>query len=108
MSNSYMTVKQLSEYLTIQSSTLYSWVAQGKIPHVRIHGLIRFRPEEIEAWVGSYRKGPPEIPSVGPRRKVLGNIDTLIARAKREVYNTPQGETRPISSAKKGGRNGAI
>ena len=46
-----LTIKDLAEQLRIKPSTLYAWASQGKIPCVRIHGLIRFRPEDIEGWL---------------------------------------------------------
>ncbi len=99
-----VTIKEISEFLSVKASTLYAWVARGKIPHVRIHGLIRFRPEEIDAWVESFQK---EDLKVVPLLKFEGrgskDIDTLIAKAKREVYNSHRGETTPISSPRKEG-----
>ena len=97
-------VKELSLFLKIKPSTLYSWVAQAKIPHVRVNGLIRFDRKAIDRWLESFQQEKPKTPQKAPGGKSPGNIDTLIARAKREVYNTPQGETRPISSARKGGK----
>jgi excisionase family DNA binding protein len=40
-------VKDPSTILKVKPSTLYTWVCQGKIPHIRIGRLIRFIPEEI-------------------------------------------------------------
>ena len=52
-----LTVKELSAWLNIKPSTLYLWVSQNKIPCRRIHGLIRFEPDAIQAWLNSFRKG---------------------------------------------------
>ena len=96
-------IKELSEVLGIKTSTLYAWAAQGKIPHVKIHGLIRFQKEEVDTWVKSFRKEGIKAPSVSFKGKGGKNFDTLIEKAGREVYNTPRGETRPISSPGKEG-----
>lgn len=99
-------VKELSRYLSIKPSTLYAWVSQGKIPHVKIHGLIRFRPEEIESWLVSFREERVKVPSMSSKGQGHASIDALIARAKREGYNPHRGETRPLSSLKKEGMMG--
>jgi len=49
----FMTVEEAAEFLRVKSSTIYSWVSQGKIPHSKVgsrvlfekrRGLMRFRP----------------------------------------------------------------
>jgi excisionase family DNA binding protein len=49
-----LTVKELSAWLNIKESTLYLWASQNKIPCRRIHGLIRFEAEAIQAWLNSF------------------------------------------------------
>lgn len=97
--NSYWDIRQLSVYLHVKPSTLYSWAAQRKIPCVRIHGLIRFRAEDIEAWLAGFAKSPPALPEFKRRG---GDIDTVIARAKRAVY-TSACEKLDEDRAKQGG-----
>lgn len=105
----YLTIKDLARELPVKPSTLYAWVAQRKIPCVKLRRMIRFRREDIEGWLGSLKK-----PSVPPQRVILGKkdvegIDALIARAKREVYTSGYGETRPTSgSIGKEVRDGAV
>jgi len=104
-----LTIQQLSDYLNIKKATLYSWVERQKIPHLKIHGLIRFRPAEIDAWAESFRKAPAALSL--PRLKGRGDtipVDLLIARAKRDVYNSGHGETRPITSLGKEERDGSL
>ncbi|TAJ31780.1 MAG: DNA-binding protein [Nitrospirae bacterium] len=103
-----LTIKDLSRQLQVTPSTLYAWVAQGKIPCVKLHRMVRFQKEDIERWLASLNKpwGPHE--PVRFEKNDLADIDVLIARAKREVYTTP-GETRPLSgSIRKEVRNGAV
>ena len=99
-----LNVKELSKRLSIKPSTIYAWVSQGKIPHVKIHGVIRFIPEDIEGWLQSFRKDRKTVSL--PSQNVRGHpdVDDLIARAKQEVYNPRQGETRLIFKPQKGGR----
>ena len=94
-----LTIKDVAEQLRIKPSTLYAWTAQGKIPCVRIHGLIRFLPEEIEGWLTGFSKMRPALPAWKNRG---GDIDEIIAGAKRAVYNPRHGETGPALSPRKG------
>ena len=91
-----LTTKELSAWLNIKSSTLYLWVSQNKIPCHRIHGLIRFEPDAIQAWLNSFGTNSVK-PLPLPTRKVCNDIDHLIEAAKREVYTPRHGETRPKS-----------
>lgn len=99
-----LTIKDISTRLQIKPSTLYAWVAQGRIPCLRIHGLVRFKSEEIEHWLESFRAiGPPaELKAMPERpRRVL---DELIARAKGQAYNpAPRGNQTEIKPHRKGG-----
>ena len=91
-----LTVKELSTWLTIKPSTLYLWAAQGKIPCQKIHGLIRFDPESITAWLHSFERKPPGNMPSAPRTR-CSDVDRLIEAAKRDAY-TSHGETRPTAS----------
>ncbi|MGH7206628.1 MAG: helix-turn-helix domain-containing protein [Nitrospiraceae bacterium] len=92
--SSYLTVKELSESLHIKPATLYAWAAQGKIPCVKIHGLIRFRRDEIEQWLETLRNQRPNARGKPATRHKALDIDRLIASAKRNDY-TSTWETRP-------------
>jgi excisionase family DNA binding protein len=96
--DSFWDIKAIARYLAIKPSTLYAWAAQGKIPHIKIHGLIRFRPAEIEAWITTFRKKRengrgPDFPKTFFRTGTDHDVDALIAKAKQEVYDAPHGET---------------
>ena len=104
----WLTVKNLSQRLQIKPSTLYAWVSQGKIPCRKIHGVVRFDPTEIDRWLASF--SPPQVspPEIRTRSTDYSDLDGLIARAKRAVYTSGYGETRPKSSLiGKGERDGA-
>ena len=40
-----------AEFLGIRKNTLYEWVIERKIPHVRVGRLLKFRREDMEAWL---------------------------------------------------------
>lgn len=48
---SLMTVGQLSEYLGIPTSTIYSLTMKATIPHYHIGKLLRFRKADIDEWL---------------------------------------------------------
>ena len=54
-----LTIKELAEQLRLKPSTLYAWASQSKIPCVRMHGLIRFRPEDIKGWLIGFAQHRP-------------------------------------------------
>ena len=94
-----ITVNDLSKQLHIKPSTLYAWAAQGKIPALKLNGVIRFNKDAIERWLQACQV-PTERPSQSVRsRHIVSaiNVDSLIERAKRAVY-TQRGETRPVAS----------
>ena len=105
----WLTVKNLSQRLQIKPSTLYAWVSHGKIPCWKIHGLIRFDPIEIDRWLASFAPPHSVLPQIVTSRTDHADLEQLIASAKREVYTSSHGETRPRSSLiGKGERDGAL
>ena len=102
-----LTVKELSAWLNIKSSTLYLWVSQNKIPCRRIHGLIRFDPDAIQAWLNSFGVVPRK-PPILPTRHDSRDLDQLIEASKREVYTSRHGETIQSSLIRKEDADGAV
>ena len=91
-----VTIKEVSEYLKVKESTLYSWVHNGIMPFYKLNGLLRFDMNEIEAWV-SKSKPSPSRPSTGFKRAQSEGITGLVKRAIEEVngkeYNPSKRET---------------
>ncbi len=63
----FVTIKELSTYLTVKESTLYSWVHTRSIPFHRLNGLIRFDLQEIDTWINAAR--PLSTDSIGSLKK---------------------------------------
>ena len=102
-----LTIKDLSTRLNIKPSTLYLWAAQGKIPCRKIHGLIRFDPDAITAWLHAFEPNPASaIPPLS--RNSHFDVDRLIEAVKREVYTPGHGETTQSSLIKKEDSDGAV
>jgi excisionase family DNA binding protein len=87
-----LTVKDLCQQLQIKPATLYAWASQGKIPCLKIHGVIRFEPEAIKAWLEKFTvRDPPDLFQFA--HNVSGDsVDALIARAKHAVYTSRLGK----------------
>jgi len=45
------TAAELSAAFKIAKTTVYTWVQQARIPHLRLGSCIRFRPREVHAWL---------------------------------------------------------
>ena len=104
----FLTVKEVSQWLSIKPSTLYLWAGQGKIPCIVINGLIRFQKEELDTWLSSFRDEKPAS-RINFSKTGHDDIDTIIARAKKDLYTPRYGETRPTSSPHgKEERDGAL
>jgi len=103
-----LTIKDVSAWLNIKESTLYLWVSQGKIPCRRIHGLIRFEHDAIQAWLNGFGTSPVKSFSL-PVHDDTRDLNQLIEAAKSEVYTPRHGETRPKSGLiGKGEADGAV
>lgn len=97
-----LTVKDMTTRLQVKGKTIYAWASQGKIPCVKVNGVIRFDAKEIEQWLQTCHVQVGV--SVKPARKIhkgLSNtkadVDILIENARRAVYST-RGETKPVAS----------
>lgn len=49
-----LTCKQVADLIQAKPSTIYAWAEQGRIPSIKINGLLRFVEAEILEWLGSY------------------------------------------------------
>jgi len=91
-----VTIKDLSAYLTVKESTLYSWVHNGTIPFHKLNGLIRFDLDEIKSWVEASK--PTSTDSIGSLKKKTGpqNIERIVRKsidsAKGIGYNLSNGK----------------
>ncbi len=101
-------IKALSAYLSIKRSTPYAHVQE--IPHYKINRLVRFRKEEIDAWLAGQHRDP--ITTTAKARSVVtassrtpDSVDHVITRsieAVKRVYNRPIG--KPGHAHRKEGR----
>ena len=91
----YLNIQELSRYLNIKTPTLYSWVGEGKVPYIKINGVLRFRREEIDGWVESFRKVSSKSNGMNMKKKCSSDFDGLFERVRCEAYNPRHGKTSP-------------
>mgnify|MGYP001615317030 CR=1 FL=1 len=59
MENSLLSYQQAAQMIGVPIGTVYAWVSQKQIPHVRLGGrLVRFYPDEIRKWLSERRIEP--------------------------------------------------
>ena len=104
----YLNIAVLAERLLVKRSTLYAWVEQGTIPHLRLGRLLRFDPDEIEVWLQAHRQETNPEPTPPRRRHSTDTIDALIAEAKRTVYTPSHGKPDQDGATRKGDTHGSV
>jgi hypothetical protein len=89
-----LTVKDLSRKWQVPSSTIYAWAKQGKIPCIRLNSIVRFDPGVIAEFESSRTSGGQPLLTTSKRKQTDSeDLDSLIARAKRDAYTADHGET---------------
>jgi len=103
-----LNIKDVSAWLNLKPSTVYHWVAQRKLPALRHGGLIRFRREDIEAWLEGCQIKKPDTLRLADRRERFCDIDAIIASAKHAVYTSSRGKPEEDRATRKGAHRGAV
>jgi excisionase family DNA binding protein len=118
MEKGFFTVEEVSEYLSVKVSTVYAKVSE--MPHYKVGNLLRFKKEEIDAWMVTKKRPPSEeFPVIRRKSRSHGNIKThersggvsLVRKAIDEVngkgYNFT-GKSDPTKDLGKEVRNGIV
>lgn len=79
-----VTVRELSKFLNMKESTIYSWAKNGSIPSYKLNGLWRFNLEEIDAWIRQLRY-TPTVSQKPPKKIIRQDIDRLVKKAIEDV-----------------------
>ncbi len=94
-----VTIKDLSQFLKVKESTLYSWVHHGLIPFHKLNGLVRFDMEEIQEWVKKSKAISHKVSALSRENKNL-DIDHIVKKAidtiKGKEYNPSNGKPGQI------------
>lgn len=81
-----MTLDETAAYLRIQPRTLRAWLREGEgPPHARIRRMLRFDPDDVDAWVRGQRVDPAERSAVDIRQCEECGAD---------IRNDPRGRKR--------------
>jgi len=51
MNRRLININELSEYIGLSTSTIYSWVSQRRIPFVKCGRLTKFDLQKINDWI---------------------------------------------------------
>jgi len=68
MTDKWLTVKEVAEYLKLSTDLVYKFAQQGKIPVSKIGNQWRFDREEIDTWVKAQRPNAKQKKRAKPRR----------------------------------------
>lgn len=52
---------ETAEFLGISKNTLYEWIIQKRIPHFKVGRLVKFKKEDLEAWLKKKKMEEEEI-----------------------------------------------
>ncbi|MCJ7494544.1 MAG: helix-turn-helix domain-containing protein [Deltaproteobacteria bacterium] len=113
----YFNIQDLSRYLSIKTSSLYSMIGEKKIPHYRVGKLIRFRRSEIDLWMEGNKKGcvaPERVArkALGPIQKHKIDIDRVVQKAIEETrgqgYTKPHGKPDQVKGLGKEVHDGSV
>src|SRR5512136_1907618 len=97
----FLPVDELSQYLGIKKSSLYSLVEKREIPHYRIGRLVRFEKSEIDGWMDGHREECTDVSkearkvlrvAAGPGRDIERVVKKAIDDAKGVVYTASNGK----------------
>jgi excisionase family DNA binding protein len=83
-------------WLRVGLSTVYEWAKAGKIPCLRINGLLRFSRKEIETWLQAQTvaASDPTEKSLERQGKEPSISPDLLQRTAREVLRSTQEAAR--------------
>ena len=71
--NALYTTETLAEYLQVSPHTVRREREAGRLPFIRIRDLIRYRPEDVEAYLANQAQDQPPVHSTAfTHRKAVG------------------------------------
>ncbi|MHB2023487.1 MAG: helix-turn-helix domain-containing protein [Mycobacteriales bacterium] len=73
----------------MKPDTVRRWAARGEIACLRLRRLLRFRREELDAWLHSRASGGPTNLSPGSRGERSGRPACVVAPGRRKRWSRP-------------------
>lgn len=68
----YFSIKEVSEYTSLPTPTLYEWAAQGKIPSIKVHRRVLFDLQDVDFFLQSLKRTPDQIQKAAT--KIIGKV----------------------------------
>ena len=68
----YVGIKEVSEYTSLPTATLYEWASQGKIPSIKIGRRVLFDLQDIDKMMESMKRTCNKEEEIA--NKILGGI----------------------------------
>lgn len=93
----FVSAEKLSEIFGIKEKTFYMWARSRKIPSYKVGRLVRFKEEEVRAWVEGCKVQPVDFPDfvgspgIGADKLVEGAIESVLGKG----YNRPKRGIKP-------------
>ena len=92
----FMTAAEVAAWLRVALSTVYAWTASGRIPCLKLNGVVRFQRKQLRAWMQQHTTSPSassfprseRISGACPRPVRLSTIKEAAARVKRRLLST--------------------
>jgi excisionase family DNA binding protein len=56
MERRLLDINEAADYLNLSTSTLYSWVSQRRIPHLKLGGRVRFDKKALDRWIKRFER----------------------------------------------------
>ncbi|WP_175983516.1 methylation-associated defense system helix-turn-helix domain-containing protein MAD1 [Burkholderia vietnamiensis] len=53
MSDRWLSVEEIAEYLGVSKDTVYAWISKRSMPAHRVGKLWKFKADEVDRWVRS-------------------------------------------------------
>lgn len=80
----YVTADYLANLLKLNPRTIYLWARTGRMPSVRLHGVVRFDPVEAADWLES-----TTLFSLPPK-KPAGSVHSAQQKTKQPLKAAPR------------------
>ncbi|MGD0624825.1 MAG: helix-turn-helix domain-containing protein [Thermodesulfobacteriota bacterium] len=117
MEKCFLNLDEISQYLNIKKSTVYSWAESGVIPCFKIGRLLRFKLDEVDHWIEDHRREgqdanrkAKEILNSSRRRgrDVHSLTKKIIVELKGNRYTPHRGRPDQVKGLRKGGDDGTL
>jgi excisionase family DNA binding protein len=79
MSDKWMTVKDVADYLQLSTDQIYRLAQQGRIPVSKVGNLWRFKRERIDQWMEGQEVSNRQ-PTTGTQKRIVRRYSDPVAQ----------------------------